>query len=67
MNSEIIMVLEKHIQQNRDIDMRDFETENLLTEVKNELNDAQPTDQVLLERLEALPPEKKEALLELLG
>lgn len=71
MNSEIIMVLEKHIQQFTQEEMRDFSTEELIQEVRNtQLDDykqAPLTDQVLQERLEALPAEKKEALLELLG
>ncbi len=71
MNSEIIMVLEKHIQQFTQEEMRDFSTEELVQEVRNtQLDDykqAPLTDQVLQERLEALPAEKKEALLELLG
>lgn len=74
MNSEIIMVLEKHIQQFSQEDIRDFKAEELLQEVRNdERNDRTEhketllTDQVLQERLEALPAEKKEALLELLG
>lgn len=77
MNSEIIMVLEKHIQQFSQEDIRDFKAEELLQEVRNDERsdriehtqhkEAQLTDQVLQERLEALPAEKKEALLELLG
>ena len=71
MNSEIIMVLEKHIQQFSKEDIRDFSAEELLQEVRSDQLDdykqAPLTDQVLQERLEALPAEKKEALLELLG
>jgi predicted DNA-binding protein len=77
MNSEIIMVLEKHIRQFTQEDIRDFSTEELLQEVRKEQKNshikhlehkqAPLTDQVLQERLEALPAEKKEALLELLG
>ena len=68
MNSEIIMVLEKHIQQFSQEDMLNFSAEELLQKVREEQhNDAPPTDKVLQERLEALPAEKKEALLELLG
>ncbi len=67
MNSEIIMVLEKHIQQNHQANIQDFTAEELLKEVKGELREDQMTDQVLQERLDSLPPEKKEALLELLG
>ncbi|MEX2367599.1 MAG: Arc family DNA-binding protein [Pseudohongiellaceae bacterium] len=61
MNSEIIMVLEKHIHQSlmssglSELDLADFE------------NAPEMTDKQLSEKLEALPPEKKEALLELLG
>jgi hypothetical protein len=61
MNSEIIMVLENHIRQT----------------IMEQLADANPdssfkpgernTEQELTRRLENLPPEKKEALLELLG
>ncbi len=62
MNSEIIMVLEKHIQQFTQEEMRDFSTEELVQEVRNtQLDDykqAPLTDQVLQERLEALPAEK---------
>ena len=60
MNSEIIMVLEKHIQQclmNEGEDLGDFAESDA---------EAHLTDK-LSEKLESLPPEKKEALLELLG
>lgn len=68
MNSEIIMVLEKHIQQFSQEGMQDFSTEELLQEVRNNQQSNTPlTDKVLHERLEGLPAEKKEALLELLG
>ena len=67
MNSEIIMVLERHIQQNQQADIQGFTAEELLKEVKGELREEQMTDQVLQQRLDSLPPEKKEALLELLG
>ncbi len=71
MNSEIIMVLEKHIQQFTQEDFREFSAEELLQEVRNDQHNehkqAPLTDQVLQERLNALPAEKKEALLELLG
>ena len=68
MNSEIIMVLEKHIQQFTQEDIRDFRAEELLQEVRGDEQKGVPvTDQVLQERLDALPTEKKEALLELLG
>ena len=71
MNSEIIMVLERHIKQYSQEDIKDFSTEQILHEVRtgqdNSDKDVPVTDQVLQERLEALPAEKKEALLELLG
>ena len=73
MNSEIIMVLEKHIQQFSQEDIRDFKAEEVRNDERNDRiehtqhKEAQLTDQVLQERLEALPAEKKEALLELLG
>jgi predicted DNA-binding protein len=71
MNSEIIMVLEKHIQQYSQEDIKEFSTEQILQESRPEQESDQRnvpvTDQVLQERLEALPAEKKEALLELLG
>ena len=67
MNSEIIMVLERHSQQNQQADIQGFTAEELLKEVKGELREEQMTDQVLQQRLDSLPPEKKEALLELLG
>ena len=63
MNSEIIMVLEKHIQQclmsSTPGDFSEF-TEGMGAPT-------QLTDKQLTEKLESLPPEKKEALLELLG
>lgn len=58
MNAEIIMVLEKHIQQS---------LMNSLNLTEEELQDMELTDKQLSEKLEALPLEKKEALLELLG
>ena len=58
MNAEIIMVLEKHIQQS----MTSKELNDLL-----ECDHAELTDRQLSEKLDALPPGKKEALLELLG
>ncbi|MAM70632.1 MAG: hypothetical protein CMP91_05750 [Gammaproteobacteria bacterium] len=77
MNSEIIMVLEKHIRQSlQQEDLQDFSSDEILREMQNmqyaENNDMnssgdQQTNDVLRRRLEALPPEKKEALLELLG
>lgn len=63
MNAEIIMVLEKHIHQNRMSqfsDMSDFADDEADYGLKI-------TDQQLSEKLDALPLGKKEALLELLG
>jgi hypothetical protein len=65
--------LEKHIQQFSQEDINDFSTEQILQETQTAQDDSQKDtaatdkDQVLQERLEALPAEKKEALLELLG
>lgn len=66
MNSEIIMVLEKHIKQFTQEDIQEFSAEELLQEVRNDqrnahIEDKQTplTDQVLQERLDALPAEKK--------
>lgn len=64
MNSEIIMVLEKHIQKNlmgeaHDLPLESVETENTGMQ--------RPSDSELTRRLENLPEEKKQALLELLG
>jgi len=64
MNSEIILVLEKHIQQNRDIDMDDLSIQDF---PENNVRPHSFTQQELNKRLESLPPEKQEALLELLG
>ena len=66
MNSEIIMVLEKHIQQNHSDDfLADFADEHI------RVDDADGNEEVkeseLNKRLESLTAEKKEALLELLG
>ena len=72
MNSEIIMVLEKHIQNNL------TDTESLARELANESERHATAQQFsteselaagseLAKRLEALPEEKKLALLELLG
>ncbi len=66
MNSEIIMVLEKHIQQNRPLDISDF-SEGTDEHDAAHRQDKSLTRQELSKRLEALPPEKQEALLELLG
>ncbi len=75
MNSEIIMVLEKHIQQSLPHeDLQDFASDELLSEMQNMKyassqtgKEEHVTSDVLKKRLDALPPEKKEALLELLG
>ncbi len=60
------MVLERHIQQFSHEDMQDLKNQELIREVSSSDKNNPPTDQELLERLEALPKEKKEALLELL-
>lgn len=75
MNSEIIMVLEKHIQQSLPSeDLQDYADAELINEMRNlhyasaaETKEAPVTSDMLKQRLDALPPEKKEALLELLG
>ena len=75
MNSEIIMVLEKHIKQSLPLeDMQEFSGNNFIRETQNlqsadsqQNRDMQASSDVLQKRLDALPPEKKEALLELLG
>jgi predicted DNA-binding protein len=69
MNSEIIMVLEKHIQQHLADKVQDFSTDTASFE-GYDLNDSgmqRPSDSELSRRLENLPEEKKQALLELLG
>lgn len=59
MNSEIIMVLEQHIQQ--------YAEPEEISEPGAEFREAAPlTDQELDQKLKSLPPEKKEALLSLL-
>ena len=60
MNSEIIMVLENHIRQNNHEEMAS------VNEFTTGL-DYKATDEELNKRLDSLPAEKKEALLELLG
>lgn len=66
MNSEIIMVLEKHIQQYLADDNHEFSA--AAEEFTPEHNGGQKlTDSELTRRLENLPEEKKQALLELLG
>lgn len=67
MNSEIIMVLENHIRQKF---VRQMQDANPGLTPGSDRDDSQPRHAVeneLTRRLEALPPEKKEALLELLG
>ncbi len=61
MNSEILVVLENHIQQQF---MEQMAAANPDSSFKPGLR---TTEQELTHRLESLPPEKKEALLELLG
>jgi len=68
MNSEIIMVLEKHIQQNLSDDVAEFVTDaNLQARRVNTPGIEKMSDDELTRRLENLPEEKKQALLELLG
>lgn len=67
MNSEIIMVLEKHIQQFIQADAKEFATSEILSDDVKDAAEGRETTQVLQKRLDELPPEKKEALLELLG
>lgn len=72
MNSEIIMVLEKHIQQNlSDEDAAEFlneaisQTQQKAAAISSGIQ--RPSDSELSRRLENLSVEKKQALLELLG
>ena len=68
MNSEIIMVLEKHIQQHLSDDSQEFSLDDSALEFSAEGGGIQKmTDSELTRRLENLPEEKKQALLELLG
>ena len=68
MNSEIIMVLEKHIQQNLSGDNQGFSHDEAAVEFSSERNGIQRmTDSELTRGLENLPEEKEQALLELLG
>lgn len=73
MNSEIIMVLEKHIQNNLSDSEQDIVREFAanLTETAGgqpaQTDNSVPSDSELARRLEDLPEEKKLALLELLG
>jgi len=70
MNSEIIMVLEKHIQNNLSENQEDLVRE-LTAQTGNDFtsttDSSVPQDSELAKRLEDLPEEKKLALLELLG
>ena len=70
MNSEIIMVLEKHIQNNLSENQEDLVRE-LTAQTGNDFTSTKdssvPQDSELAKRLEDLPEEKKLALLELLG
>ena len=68
MNSEIIMVLEKHIQQHLNEAAGEFSGEQASVEYVAENSGIQKlSDSELTRRLESLPEEKKQALLELLG
>lgn len=73
MNSEIIMVLEKHIQQNQGKQAAAFESELLGEQHQSPVQSPVQQDSSALSsdeltrRLENLPEEKKLALLELLG
>ena len=70
MNSEIIMVLENHIQNNLSENQEDLVRE-LTAQTGNDFASTEdssvPQDKELAKRLENLPEEKKLALLELLG
>lgn len=67
MNSEIIMVLEQYIQQANKSGTDDMTSaEQHEVEVSPPTANLPMTEQELSEKLEALPPEKKEALLSLL-
>jgi len=68
MNSEIIMVLEQHIQQHLSDSEQDL-TDDIAAVIADAGTDASgdsPADE-LTKRLQNLPEEKKQALLELLG
>jgi len=68
MNSEIIMVLEKHIQQHLlDHAAQLDESSMSMESLKDSSGTQKPADRELTKRLENLPEEKKQALLELLG
>lgn len=62
MNAEILMVLEKHMRQ-----CNMFDGLEGLRELENESGEVELTEKQLNDILDSLPPEKKEALLELLG
>ncbi|MDT8397944.1 MAG: Arc family DNA-binding protein [Pseudomonadales bacterium] len=64
MNAEIILVLEKHIHQSL---MNQLHVNDMPESEDGEGEQYRFTDKQLSEKLEALPPGKKEALLELLG
>lgn len=66
MNSEIIMVLEKHIQQNMSEQQAGFDSSMAGREHQEAAVQA-PGVSELTRRLENLPEEKRQALLELLG
>ena len=68
MNSEIIMVLEKHIQQHLLDHASEFAVSPMSLESLDENQGVhRPSISELTKRLENLPEEKKQALLELLG
>ena len=67
MNSEIIMVLEKHIQQNLMDQVADFDSMADQPVEQESLGSHEASVSELTRRLENLPEEKKQALLELLG
>jgi hypothetical protein len=66
MNSEIIMVLEQHIQQHLSDSDQDLTDDIAAAMVAADTSGNSPADE-LTKRLQNLPDEKKQALLELLG
>jgi len=67
MNSEIIMVLENHIQQNLMDDSVEAVSGETLQQYTEHKDSERVADEELTRRLENLPEDKKKALLELLG
>ena len=67
MNSEIIMVLEKHIKQHLSEDDLVNELVRSSNQHAENADEDRPADSELAKRLQNLPDEKKQALLELLG